>query len=154
ITLHVYLVRRHGVAPTLADADKPKKRFYPDQVFKDAFATFLYVVLIALMANFAKLGLGSMADPTDTRYIPRPEWYFLFLFEILKIFQGPLEVIGAVILPTLGMIALILVPFMDRGAMVRLSKRTVAIAVVVFGALGWAGLTERAVATTPPSMED
>jgi ubiquinol-cytochrome c reductase cytochrome b subunit len=154
IGVHLYLVRRHGVTPAPEDSARPKKKFYPEQVFKDTLATFCYVLVIALFANFAKLGLGSMADPTDTRYIPRPEWYFLFLFQILKLFQGSLEVIGAVILPNLAIVALFLVPFFDRGKVLRLRQRTVAITLVTFCALGWAGLTQRAVATTPPSMED
>jgi cbb3-type cytochrome oxidase cytochrome c subunit len=95
-----------------------------------------------------------MADPTDTRYIPRPEWYFLFLFETLKLFQGPLEVLGAVVLPNLGIVALFLVPFFDRGPAIRVRRRTVAITLTALAVLGWAGLTQRAVATTPASMED
>jgi ubiquinol-cytochrome c reductase cytochrome b subunit len=136
------------------DGARPAKKFYPEQMFKDAVATFGYVLVLVLFANFAKLGLGSMADPTDTRYIPRPEWYFLFLFETLKLFQGPLEVLGAVVLPNLGIVALILVPFLDRGRAIRVRQRTVAIALTVFAVIGWAALTQRAVATTPPSMED
>ena len=119
IGLHLYLVRRHGVTPAAADAGKPTKKFYPEQMFKDSVATFGYVMVLVLFANFAKLGLGSLADPTDTRYIPRPEWYFLFLFQTLKLFQGPLEVLGAVILPNLGILALFLVPFFDRGRAIR-----------------------------------
>ena len=106
------------------------------------------------MANFAKIGLGAMADPTDTSYIPRPEWYFLFMFEFLKFFEGPLEVVGAVVLPTSGMILLFLVPFLDRASTLRVQKRTFAMATVVFCALGWAGLTQRAIATTPENIED
>ena len=131
-----------------------RRRFYPEQVFKDTAATFGYVMILVLFANFGQLGLGSMADPTDTRYIPRPEWYFMFLFELLKVFEGPMEVVGAVILPNLAMVALILVPFFDRARVKEIRRRTVAIAIVVFAALGWAGLTQRAIATTPPSMED
>ncbi len=152
--LHVYLVRRHGVTPVPADAELPKKRFYPQQVFKDTVAAFGYVMAIALFANFAKLGLGSMADPTDTGYIPRPEWYFLFLFQVLKIFEGPLEVLGAVVLPNLAIVALFLVPFFDRSRAIAVQRRTVAIAMVILAGLGWAGLTQRAIATTPDNMED
>jgi ubiquinol-cytochrome c reductase cytochrome b subunit len=152
--LHIYLVRRHGVTPVPGDEARPAKKFYPSQVFKDTVATFAYVMAIVLLANFAQLGLGRMADPTDTSYIPRPEWYFLFLFELLKVFEGPLEVVGAVILPNLAIVALILVPFLDRGQMVRVRQRTAAIALVVFGAIGWAGLTQRAIATTPANTED
>lgn len=152
--VHVYLVRRHGVTPAPADSTLPKKRFYPEQVFKDTAAMFAYVMVIALLANFAKLGLGSMADPTDTRYIPRPEWYFLFLFQILKVFEGPMEVIGAVVLPNLAIVVLFLVPFLDRGRVVAVRQRTAAIAMVVCAGLGWAGLTQRAIATTPENTED
>ena len=88
-------------------------------MFKDTVAMFGYVIVLVLFANFAKLGLGSMADPTDTRYTPRPEWYFLFLFQTLKLFPGPLEVLGAVVLPNLAIVALFLVPFFDRGRAIR-----------------------------------
>ena len=154
IGLHLYLVRRHGVTPSTDDAAKPVKKFYPEQMFKDSVAMFGYVIVLVLFANFAKLGLGSMADPTNTRYTPRPEWYFLFLFQALKLFPGKLEVLGAVVLPNLAIVALFLVPFFDRAKAIRVRQRTVAIAMVVFAAIGWAGLTQRAVATTEPSMED
>ena len=154
IGAHLYLVRRHGVTPVPADADRAKKRFYPEQVLKDTVAAFGYVMVVALFANFAKLGLGSMADPTDTGYIPRPEWYFLFMFQVLKIFEGPLEFLGAVVLPNLAIVALFLVPFFDRARAVAVRQRTVAIAVVVLAGLGWAGLTQRAIATTPANLED
>jgi mono/diheme cytochrome c family protein len=111
-------------------------------------------MILAVLANFAKVGLGAMADPTDTSYIPRPEWYFLFLFQVLKVFEGPLEVVGAVILPTIAMIGLFAIPFIDRTAAMRVQKRTFALATVAFCALGWAGLTQRAVATTPENLED
>jgi ubiquinol-cytochrome c reductase cytochrome b subunit len=154
IGLHLYLVLRHGVTPTPEDDGRPKKKFFPEQAFKDTCAIFAYVITLALLANFAKVGLGAMADPTDTSYVPRPEWYFLFLFQVLRLFEGPLEVVGAVVLPTIAMIVLILAPFLDRGQMMRVQKRTLAIAMVAFAAIGWAGLTQRAVATTPPSLED
>lgn len=152
--VHLFLVRKHGVTPTPADADKPKKKFYPQQVFKDTVAAFAYTIIVALFANFAAIGLGSMADPTDSQYIPRPEWYFLFLFQLLKLFEGPLEIVGAVILPNLAIGLLFVVPFLDRGKAMHVAKRTTAIAVVVLAAIGWAGLTQAAIATTPPSTED
>jgi len=154
IAAHLFLVRRHGVTPVPEDANLPKKKFYPHQVFKDTVAMFVYTMALALLANFAKVGLGALADPTDTSYIPRPEWYFLFLFQLLKFFEGPLEIVGAIILPTIGMMALFLTPFLDRGRIISVHRRTLAIAVVAVCALSWAGLTQRAVATTPPSLED
>jgi cbb3-type cytochrome oxidase cytochrome c subunit len=73
---------------------------------------------------------------------------------MLKVFQGPLEIVGAVILPTLAILALFLAPFIDRGKALRIRERTGAIALVVFAIIGWSALTARAVATTPPSTED
>jgi quinol-cytochrome oxidoreductase complex cytochrome b subunit/cytochrome c2 len=154
IALHVYLVRRHGVTPIAADAQLPKKKFYPEQVFKDTVATFVWFAVLVTMAIVVRVPLGHVADPTDTSFIPRPEWYFLFLFQFVKLFDGPLEVVGAVIIPTLAMLVLFLVPFIDRGKVLRIRERTGAIAVVVLGIIGWSGLTARAVATTPPSTEN
>src|SRR5207249_1476620 len=90
-------------------------------------------------------------DPTETSYIPRPEWYFLFLFQTLKLFEGPLEVVGAVVLPGVAVLTLFLVPYIDRGRVLRVTKRTTAIAIIAFAAIGWAGLTTAAVVTTPKS---
>jgi quinol-cytochrome oxidoreductase complex cytochrome b subunit len=154
IVIHVYLVRRHGVTPAPQDAALPKKKFYPEQVFKDTVATFVWFAVLIIMAIAVRVPLGHVADPTDTSYIPRPEWYFLFLFQVLKAFQGPLEIVGAVILPTLAILALFLAPFIDRRKAVRVRERTGAIALVVFAIIGWSALTARAVATTPPSTED
>ena len=149
IGLHVYLVRRHGVAPAPQDESLPKRKFYPEQVFRDTVAIFAAFVILFTLAVVARVPLERLADPTDTTYIPRPEWYFLFLFQMLKFMKGPLETIGAVGLPGLAVLALILVPFIDRSKMARVRQRTVAIGAVTLAALGWAGLTVAAVATTP-----
>jgi ubiquinol-cytochrome c reductase cytochrome b subunit len=153
IAIHVFLVRKHGVTPIPEDAAVPKKKFYPEQVFKDTVATFLWFAVLVTMAIAVRVPLGHVADPTDTSYIPRPEWYFLFLFQMLKVFQGPLEIVGAVIIPTLAILALFLAPFIDRGTATKIRQRTGAIALVVLAIIGWSALTARAVATTPPSTE-
>jgi ubiquinol-cytochrome c reductase cytochrome b subunit len=153
IALHVFLVRKHGVAPAPGDELVPRKQFFPAQVFKDTVAIFAAFAILYTLALVARVPLEQLADPTDTSYIPRPEWYFLFLFQTLKLFPGPLEVLGSVVLPGLAVTALILVPFLDRGRLVKVTKRTFAIAVVVLAAIGWGGLTARAVATTPKAAE-
>src|SRR5438045_9270929 len=98
MAIHVYLVRRHGVAPAPGDETKPKKKFYPEQVFKDTVAIFVAFAVLFALAVAARVPLERLADPTDTSYIPRPEWYFLFLFQLLKYFQGPLELVGSTVL--------------------------------------------------------
>ena len=149
MVLHIFLVRKHGVAPLPGDESQPKKKFYPQQVFKDTLAIFIAFAILFIMAVAVRVPLEQLADPTDTSYIPRPEWYFLFLFQSLKLFSGPLEVVGSVVLPGLAVLLLILVPFIDRGKMVKVTRRTVAIAVVLLAAIGWGGLTAAAVRSTP-----
>jgi ubiquinol-cytochrome c reductase cytochrome b subunit len=152
VGVHVYLVRRHGVTPAAGDV-APKKKFFPGQVFKDSTAIFIAFIILFTMAAFVQVPLGRLADPTDTTFIPRPDWYFLFLFQTLKAFKGSLEPIGSVVLPTIAIIALFLVPFIDRGRVVAVARRTTAIGVVVLAAVGWTALTTAAVLTTPASKE-
>ncbi|HYP05023.1 MAG TPA: cytochrome b N-terminal domain-containing protein [Bryobacteraceae bacterium] len=151
IALHVYLVRRHGVTPAPGDETKPKKRFYPEQVFKDTVAIFVTFAILFTLAAAVRVPLERLADPTDTSYIPRPEWYFLFLFQLLKYFQGSLELIGSTVLPGLAVLGLMMVPFVDRGRMTAIRQRTLAMGVVALAALGWTGLTVAAIRSTPPT---
>jgi ubiquinol-cytochrome c reductase cytochrome b subunit len=150
IGLHIFLVRKHGVTPAPHDQGATKK-FFPEQVFKDTVAIFVMFVILFVMAITAKVPLERLADPSDTSYIPRPDWYFLFLFQMLKLFEGPLEIVGTAILPALAILALLSVPFVDRGELKRLTQRTLAIGVAAFAGIGWAGLTAAAIATTPES---
>jgi len=153
IVWHVYLVRRHGVAP-LADDVRPPKKFYPAQVMKDVVAIFVAFAILYVMALVVKVPLERLADPTDTSYIPRPDWYFLFLFQALKFFKGSLEPVGSILLPTLAILALILIPFVDRGTLRRVTQRTTAIGIVGLAALGWTALTVAAIKTTPKSPQE
>ena len=152
VGVHIYLVRKHGVAPA-PDDTAPKKKFFPEQVFKDTVTIFVVFCVLFALAVTARAPLGRLADPTDTSFIPRPEWYFLFLFQLLKVFEGPLEIVGAVVLPNLAILALFLVPFIDRGKMLRVTQRPIALSVVLLAALGWAGLTGAAVTSTPKITE-
>ena len=149
IVFHVYLVRRHGAAPVPGDELVPRKKFYPQQVFKDTVAISGMFALLFALAVLAKAPLGRLADPTDTTFIPRPEWYFHFLFQLLKYCEGPLEIFATVVLPGLTVGALFLIPFIDRGPMVKVTKRTVAFAAVALCVIGWSGLTAAAVLQTP-----
>ncbi len=152
IALHIFLVRRHGVAPAAIET-KPPKKFYPGQVYKDTVAIFLSFVLLFVLAIAAKVPLERLADPTDTNYIPKPEWYFLFLYQLLKVFPGSLEIVGSVILPGLAVLGLFLIPFLDRAKLARLRQRTVAIGVLILAATVWTGLTVKAVVDSPKPLE-
>ncbi len=148
IALHVYLVRKHGVTPAPGDA-APRKKFFPEQVFKDTVAIFAAFAVLFLLAVVAEAPLERLADPTDTTYIPRPEWYFLFLFQLLKLFQGPLEVLASTVLPMAAVAVLFAVPFVDRTRLRRVTEPTAALSLVALAGIAWTGLTVAAVVTTP-----
>ncbi|MBM2850060.1 MAG: hypothetical protein HW418_3002 [Anaerolineales bacterium] len=88
--------------------------FFPDIIFKDVLVSLLVFVILVSLAYFLGVPTEARADPADTSYTPRPEWYFLFLFQLLKYFPGSLEVIGVMVIPTLGILLLFALPFIDR----------------------------------------
>ena len=113
---HIYLFRRHGITP----AEPKRKRdayFWPDQVFKDVVAC-LAVMMVVMVVVFSAHGahLGSPADPSEPFSAARPDWYFLFLFQFLKLpfFAGENEVWGAIYIPGIAVGLICLMPFIGR----------------------------------------
>ncbi|OGR88017.1 MAG: hypothetical protein A3J74_03760 [Elusimicrobia bacterium RIFCSPHIGHO2_02_FULL_57_9] len=94
--------------------------------------------------------LEELADPADSTYNPRPEWYFLFLFQALKFFPGSLEAVAAVVIPSLLLLLLILVPFLDRGPERHPLDRPLWLWLGVLAAGGWGWLTWEGI-TSPMS---
>jgi menaquinol-cytochrome c reductase cytochrome b/c subunit len=103
------------------------KPFFPYAVAKDSVMACIVLLAIISMSIIFGAELGPKADPTTTTYVPRPEWYFFFLFELLRIIKPavltPLATIG---IPTICMILLILLPFVDRGPERRPERRPIA----------------------------
>src|SRR6266550_3415437 len=90
------------------------KPFFPYTVFKDGTMATLTLVVIIAMAILFGAELGPKADPTTTTYTPRPEWYFFFLFELLRVVKPPaLVFIATVGIPTVLLVVLLLLPFID-----------------------------------------
>ena len=98
-------------------------------------------VILTVVALSIPVPLEDVADPTNADYDPRPEWYFLFLFQLLKYFQGPFEVIGTFVIPTVGMVLLLFLPFLDRSERAVLWKRPVALTVTTVCVVGIVLLT-------------
>ncbi len=93
------------------------KPFFPYAVAKDSLMACVVLALIILMALLFGAELGPKADPTTTTYSPRPEWYFFFLFELLRVVKPPsLVFIATIGIPTLCLVLLLLLPFYDRNA--------------------------------------
>ena len=127
--------------------------FFPDIIFKDTIVVFIVFVILVLLAYFLGAPLEARANPNDTGYTPRPEWYFLFLFQMLKYFPGKLEVIGAMVLPGLLITMLLLLPFLDKSPKRHPFSRPFASITAVVVVLGIGGLTFLAVNEAPPPKE-
>ncbi len=144
VGVHLFLVRFYGSSGTPKNTPedmKTGKPFFPDQVFEDVVGMLILFVILACAALFAPVPLEDVADPTNAGYDPRPEWYFLFLFQLLKYFQGPFEIIGTFVIPTVGMLLLLFLPFLDRGEREVLWKRPIALTVTSICVVAIVGLT-------------
>jgi menaquinol-cytochrome c reductase cytochrome b/c subunit len=92
------------------------KPFFPYAIAKDGSMAAITLLVIIVMAVLFGAELGPKADPTTTTYTPRPEWYFFFLFELLRVVKPPELVFMATIgIPTICLVLLLLLPFIDRG---------------------------------------
>jgi menaquinol-cytochrome c reductase cytochrome b/c subunit len=131
------------------------KPFFPYAVAKDSVMAVIVMAVIITMSIVLGAELGPKADPTTTTYVPRPEWYFFFLFEVLRVIKPPALVPLATIgVPTIGMILLFLLPFFDRGPERRPERRPIATltGILVIAAMGY--LTyEGAAAGSPNSID-
>ena len=149
VGVHLFFVRYYGSSgipqntpeETSSQPVEEGKPFYPDQVFEDVVGMLIIFAILASLALFVPVPLEDVADPTNADYDPRPEWYFLFLFQLLKYFQGPLEIVGTFVIPTVGMVLLLFLPFLDRSERVVLWKRPVALTVTTVSVVAIVGLT-------------
>jgi len=139
---HVSLFRRHGVTPPAKLSEEELKAkvqpFWPNQLFLDVLAmTVCAAVLVGLTVKTHGAELFAPADPASN-FVARPEWYFLALFQLLKYFEGPLQIVATVLLPGAVTIVLLLLPFLDRARTRKASDRW---KVLTFVGLLMAGLT-------------
>src|SRR6478672_1448266 len=121
---------------------KKGKPFFPYAVLKDSAMALIVVGVIILMSLLLGAEQGPKADPTTTTYVPRPEWYFFFLFEVLRVIKPPALVpIATIGVPTIAMVLLLLLPFYDRNAERNPLNRPVATTAGVLTIIAMAFLT-------------
>ena len=162
VGVHLFFVRYYGSSGTPKNTPeemKTGKPFYPHQVFEDVVGMLILFIILAAVALFVPVPLEDVADPTNADYDPRPEWYFLFLFQLLKYFQGPFEIIGTFVIPTVGMLLLLFLPFLDRSERVVLWKRPIAltvtsVSVVAIVVLTILGGTSKKLETTETAVQE
>ena len=140
IGAHILLFRKAGPAgPMHEHPIEPKlhpERFYPRQVLFDMAFALMIVGAMGALAYLRPVTLGPIANPSDPQFLPRPEWYYLPMFEWLKYWEGPGVVVGVVVIPGLVAAAFFLMPFLDRRLERKIWRRPIpalAVAIVVAG---------------------
>ena len=114
VAAHLALMRRHGVSGPIRRRSGPATPFFPWHVLKDTVVMAVVFASLVALASIVRAPLDEVANPADASYIPRPEWYFLSLFQLLKYFPGPLEPVATQVIPGLAVGFLALLPFLDR----------------------------------------
>ncbi len=136
VASHIFLFRKAGAAgPTIEDPFEPKLKpelFYPRQVLMDLSLTALLIIGLGVLAFFTPIQLGPPANPSDAQYVPRPEWYYLPIFQWLKYWHGAASVIGVLVIPTILALGIVALPFLDRSIERRPWKRPIAMAAYAF----------------------
>src|ERR1700720_4405521 len=136
VASHIFLFRKAGAAgPFTENPTKPEQKpelFYPRQVLMDLSLTALLIVGLGLLCFFAPVQLGPPANPADAQYVPRPEWYYLPIFQLLKYWHGAASVVGILVIPTVLALAVVALPFLDRSIERRPWKRPVAMGAYAF----------------------
>src|ERR687889_934529 len=129
------------------------KPFFPYAVAKDGLMACIVMAVIITMAIVLGAELGPKADPTSTTYTPRPEWYFFFLFELLRVVKPPaLVFIATVGIPTICMVLLFLLPFFDRNPERHPLRRPIATIAGITTIAAMAYLTVEGATAGPPSQ--
>lgn len=150
VGLHLYLVRRHHIAGPVKPMRGGRVPFFPQQVLKDGVVALVVVGLLIACAVYLRPELMAVADPTKSDFDPRPEWYFLSLFELLKLIPSHLEIVGTLVLPGLLMIGLILLPWLDRTPSRHPAQRRLIIDIAILLIFGVTFLTLKGILGTPP----
>lgn len=118
------------------------KPFFPYAVGKDGLMACIVLIVIILMSLILGAELGPKADPTTTTYVPRPDWYFFFLFELLRVVKPPELVFVATLgIPNIAIALLLLLPFYDRGPERRPERRPIAMTCMVLTIVAMTYLT-------------
>ena len=155
IVTHIALMRKHGISGPIEPQAGPRILFYPWHVMKDTVMMAAVFASLITAAALFPAHLDEIANPIDANYVPRPEWYFLSLFQMLKYFPGPLEPVATMIIPGAAIGFLALLPFLDRADArhpFRGRRRAFTAVMVVLG-IGVISLTSIGMADRPPNKD-
>ena len=135
------------------------ERFWPDSIFKDLIVSLGIFIVLLLLATFIGVAPEPKADPADTSYLPRPEWYFLFLFKFLALYGqipviGKIEWLATVLIPGIGVGLLTLLPLLDKSPYRHYSRRIFALTMMGIVVLDIILLTVMASLPVAPNAEE
>jgi ubiquinol-cytochrome c reductase cytochrome b subunit len=152
--IHLVALRKVGNAGPWGEKGREKKGpFWPDQVFKDGFVASVIILALVALSVYTPPTFSGMADPLDASYIPKPEWNFLFLYQVLKYFPGRLEIIATIGVPVGGTLILLLIPFVDRSPERHPLRRPVAMGGWFIVAAAFIALTLAGAYSKPEGLE-
>ncbi len=158
VAVHILLFRKAGAAgPVNEDSvtpHLPAETFYPKQVLIDMTFVLLVMGVLGLLAHFVPVTLGPEANPANGGYLPRPEWYYVPMFQWLKYWEGWRTIIGVFIIPAILIGLFFLLPFMDRGLERRPWRRPIPVGGVLIILIGlvWLGMTSRLADSRNPNV--
>jgi ubiquinol-cytochrome c reductase cytochrome b subunit len=143
VAIHFHFLKQRGLSGSWVEnhSNRQTISFFP-QLVNRWLLLFLGVTLaLGLISRYWPAPLGDPADPTDSTFVPRPEWWVLFLNQLVTVFKGSLTVIGSVIIPG-GLAALLIaLPFLDTSPDHHPARRQKVILVAVFIAIILLGLS-------------
>jgi len=140
----------------LEEYQEAKKRgipFFPDALFKDALVALAVFIVLVVLSAVLGAELGEQADPSDDSFTPRPDWYFLWLFQLLKFFPGNLEFVGVILLPAAILLILAALPWLDRSRKRNIRSRPIVLGFVVFLIVGLVVLNVQSALEAEPPRE-
>ncbi|HEV8376116.1 MAG TPA: cytochrome b N-terminal domain-containing protein [Candidatus Polarisedimenticolia bacterium] len=145
VRAHVYLFRKAGAAgPPLKEEQRralPVVSFFPAQVVKDFIFGIGLIVALGTLSWARPTTIGPVANPADPTYLPRPEWYYIPVFQWLKYWHGAASLLGIVIIPAIVLLLLFTAPFLDRSPERRAARRPIPVSLflVILGGLVFLG---------------
>jgi quinol-cytochrome oxidoreductase complex cytochrome b subunit len=154
LAFHIYLVRVHGIsehAEEAADSTNGKPyRFYPEHAWRSSLIYAGGLLALIFLSVFATIPREAVAGTLVDNYLPRPEWYYMWLFQSLTYFPGKWEAVGSLAIPFLAITLLFALPFLDRSKRTGVRNRPLPLAIGMTAIVGIAYLTTMGFAGAKP----
>ena len=155
LAFHIYLVRVHGIAEedyaaTDESSDGKPYRFYPEHAWRSSIVYAVGLVALILLSVYAHIPKEAPVGTRVDDYLPRPEWYYMWLFQLLTYFPGKWEAVGSLAVPLVLVTLLFALPLLDRSRRYGVRNRPLILAIGVTAIIGISYLTAMGFAGAKP----